>query len=434
MREPSAPNIIYGPGTECRRLKNLENLRKNLQSLVDPHEHKARRTVWEYGLRAQACQSYLPQINDITNQLCERFANGNGQPIMVNDLCHWYTFDIMGKLGFGRSYGQLESGQAHPAISKVQNFLKAGVIAIQFLWVINFLQLFPSLEDPMEDLRLWSEQLLEERAHNRRKAEKEDEEKDLMSYVYQSRKQVDSRWPMSEKDIQEDAVTLQIAGSDTSYSVIVNACHFLANYPQMQERLRAEVLSTFSETEKSNGAPVWSKLASTQHCPYLDAFVNEILRMFPPVPQGTWRETPLNHAITIEDYVIPPKTIVSTPIWSLQRDSRCFGEPNAFIPERWLDKSHPDSRADLLMDKRAFMPFVLGAMNCAGKYLAIMEIKVCLAKVLQRFEVQFSEKSATNNTSTRQIQQRRDDELRARTKDYLTMWAGDVEVCFKSRK
>lgn len=339
----------------------------------------------------------------------------------------------MGRLGFGRSYGQLETGKAHPAIEKVQNFLKAGVIAIQFIWVINFLHLFPSLEDPMEDLRLWSEQLLEERARNRRSQEKEDEERDLMSYVYQSRNQVDSKWPMTEKDIQEDAVTLQIAGSDTSYSVLVNSCHFLANYPRLQTILRAEILQTFSESHDNGVAPIWSKLASTQYCPYLDAFVNEILRMFPPVPQGTWRQTPLDHPIELEGYVIPPNTIVSCPIWSMHYDERCFRQPDSFIPERWLDRAHPDSQADLLVDKRAYMPFLLGGMNCAGKYLAIMEIKVCLAKILKQFEITFPKTQSISGISEIQAQRTRDENLRKRTKDYLTMWAGEVEVCFRLR-
>jgi len=390
--------------------------------------------MWEHGLRAQACQSYLPQINDITNRLCERIASHNGEKVLVNDLCHWYTFDVMGKLGFGRSYGQLEIGKGHPAIAKVQNFLKTGVIAIQFIWIINFLKLFPSLEDPMEDLRLWSEQLLAERAEARHSKEKEDEEKDLMSYVYQSRKQVDSKWPMTERDIQEDAVTLQIAGSDTSYSVLVNAFHFLANYPKLQEIIRAEILQTFSESDDDQVIPLWSKLASTQNCPYLDAFVNEILRMFPPVPQGTWRQTPPDHPIEIEGHVIPADTIVSCPIWSMQRDARCFGEPDSFIPERWLDKAHPDSRPELLVDKRAYMPFLVGNMNCAGKYLAIMEIKVCLAKILKQFEIAFPVLSqTTEGLPEEKARGRRDDELRKRTKDYLTMWAGEVEVCFRSR-
>ena len=428
INEPSAYQAVYGASSECRRLKHMEHLRKNLQSLADPAEHHARRKVWDHGLNAKACQSYLPRINDITNRLCERFAGFNGRAITVNDWCHFYTFDIMGDLGFGRSYGQIESGSAHPAITKVQNFLKAGVIAVQMLWAVNFLQLIPGLDDPMRELKEWAEQLLKER--DERTTEKEREEnRDLMSYIEESRRVVDNRWPMSDKDIAEDAVTLQVAGSDTSYSVLVNLCHYLANYPQLQETIRKEILETF-EGNKTSG-PVWSKLASTQLCPYLDAAVNEVLRRHAPVPMGTLRETP-DHPVEIAGHVIPANTIVSCPIWTMQYDERSFRNADTFVPERWLDRSHPESRPDLMLDKRGFVPFSVGGMNCAGKYFAYMEIKVFVAKVLSRFEIVFPEAEADEQKDDHQARLERDQKLVNGTKDYLTQWASDVEVCFQS--
>lgn len=427
ISEPSAYQAIYGASSECHRLSHLEQIRKNLQSLADPAEHHTRRKVWDHGLNAKACQSYLPRINDITNRLCARFAEFNGKPITVNDWCHFYTFDIMGDLGFGRSYGQIESGKAHPAITKVQNFLKAGVIALQMLWIVNFLQLIPGLDDPMRDLKEWAEALLKER--DERTTEKEREEnRDLMSYVEESRRVVDERWPMTDKDIAEDAVTLQVAGSDTSYSVLVNLCHYLANYPELQEKIRKEILGTFDGGDGSNG-PTWSRLASAQQCPFLDATVNEVLRRHAPVPMGTMRETP-DHPMEIAGQVIPAKTILSCPIWTMQYDERCFKDANKFIPERWLDGSHPESRADLMLDKRGFVPFSMGGMNCAGRYFAYMEIKVFVAKMLRKFEIAFPDTQLVEEKDGYQAKLARDQQLVNGTKDYLTQWASEVEVCF----
>lgn len=378
INEPGAYQAIYGASSECHRVGHLEHLRKNLQSLADPAEHKARRNVWDHGLSAKACQTYLPRLNEITNRLCTRFRNSDGRPIHLNDWCHFYTFDVMGDIGFGRSYGQIESGSAHPAILKVQNFLKAGVIALQMIWVVNFLFLIPGLEDPMRDLMEWAAKLLEERSKYR-DFDKSSQERDLMSYVEESRRVVDSRWPMTDKDIAEDAVTLQVAGSDTSYSVLVNMCHYLANYPELQEHLRNEILTTFDNSD-AESSPMWSKLASPQTCPYLDATVNEVLRRHAPVLMGTLRETS-SHPIEIAGHRIPPRTIISCPIWTMHYDERYFKNADEFIPERWLSESHPENRADLLLDRRSFVPFSVGPMNCAGKYFAYMEIKVGLPLV-----------------------------------------------------
>lgn len=431
INDPSAYNLIYGANSQCHRLVHLEALRKNLQSLSNHHEHQARRKVWDHGLSAKACQTYLPRLNEITNRLCTAFERKNGQPFVVNDYCHFYTFDVMGDIGFGRSYGQIESGVVHPAVNKVHNFLKAGVIAIQMLWVVNFLRLIPGLDDPMRDLKEWAEQLLAERSQLRAFEKHNEIERDLMSYVEESKKVVDTRWPMSDKDIAEDAVTLQIAGSDTSYSVIANVFHYLANYPALQERIRTEILQTFDQGDLTS-IPAWNKLGSSLNCPYLDATVKEVMRKHPPVPQGTLRESP-NHTIDISGHIIPPKTILSCPIWTLQHDDRCFKESHQFIPERWLDSDHAESRADLVVDKRGFVPFSVGPMNCAGKYFAYMEIKVLIAKILQRFEISFPETEALDHQQ-KHTAQTRDSELASEMRDYLTQVVGKpVEVCFKPR-
>ena len=426
INEPAAYATIYGFNSPCRRLKHLELLRPNLQSLSDPAEHGARRKVWDHGLSAKACQSYIPRINEITGQLCKQLTNFDSRPTVINAWCHRYTFDVMGDIGFGRSYGQLETGTTHPAITKVEDFLKAGVIALQIIWVVNFLAMIPGLKDPMQDLGDWADQLLDERAR-RNANEKTDSNKDLMSYVEESRKVVETRWPMTEKDLREDAVTLQIAGSDTSYSVLVNMCHYLANYPELQAKVRAEVLETFPKDGEA--APLWSKLASPQACPYLHATIEEVMRRHTPVPMGTLRETP-NYPMDIAGHTVPPKTVVSCPIWTMHYDERSFPRGNEFIPQRWLDKSHPEAQPDLLLDKRGFVPFSAGPMNCAGKYFAYMEVKLCFAHILRQFDVVFPGQKQNGKGDNGQARRERDKRQVAGTKDYLTQWAAETEVCF----
>lgn len=430
ISNPEAYHTIYGVNTECRRLVLMQSLRRNLQTLSNPHEHKARRKIWDHGLNARACQSYLPQINDTARKFCESMAKFEGQPVWVNDWCHFTTFDVMGLLGFGQSYGQLESGKAHPSIAKVQNFLKAGSIALQMLWVVNFLQLFPGLEDPIRDLKEWSQELLNQRAQARRIAKKGDNDRDLMTYVEESRKVVDSRWPMTDEDMAEDAALLQVAGSDTSYSVMVNLCHYLANHQELQEKIRSEVLASF-ESDAKNAEPTWSKLASAQTCPYLDATVNEILRISPAVLQGPMRQSP-DYPIEVAGKIIPPKTLLSCPIYSIQRDERCFKYGDEFIPERWLDPAHPESRSELILDRRGFVPFSVGQMNCAGKYFAYMEVKVIVAHLLRQSHLVFP--STNEIHENKHVRRTRDQEHSLHTKDYLTQWSADVQICFLPRE
>jgi hypothetical protein len=83
--------------------------------------------------------------------------------VVINDWCHFITFDIMGELGFGQSYGQLESGRLHDALDQITKFLRIGICAAQVPWLVNIVQSIPGLEDPQRLLRKFSARCMDER-------------------------------------------------------------------------------------------------------------------------------------------------------------------------------------------------------------------------------------------------------------------------------
>lgn len=429
INEPEAYQQIYGSRSQCHRIRWMEDRAKSLQFLANAEEHALRRRIWDHGLSPKACQtSHFSQIKDISQRLCSRLSAFDGNPAEINDICHHFTFDIMGQIGFGQSYGQLESGKSHPAIEKVERFMKAGVIATQMMWIVTLLMVIPGLDDPMKDLKDWAKRLLDERSNAMEGAARAEGGRDLMSYVEESGGLQFTRHPMNDEVFAEDAVLLQVAGSDTSYSVLVNLCHYFANYPDLQDKIRQEILAAFSDKE----GLTWNRLSSARECPYLDATVNEVLRRHAPVPMGLLRETP-DHPISIAGHLIPPKTIVSCPIWTLQYDERSFKHADQFLPERFLHKDHPESRADLILDKRAFVPFSVGPMNCAGKYFAYMEIKVFCAFVLKDFDITFPKHSIPTDSEMVHDKQTRDSVHALGTEDYLTQGAPRTTVRFLPR-
>ena len=86
------------------------------------------------------------------------------------------------------------------------------------------------------------------------------------------------------------------------------------------------------------------------------------------------------------DSLIPEHTQVYVPPYSLHRDARYFPNPNAFVPERWLDGAdNPDQRLD------AFIPFSYGPSNCVGRPLARKEMLMLVSLLTQRFQFAFSD-------------------------------------------
>ena len=76
--------------------------------------------------------------------------------------------------------------------------------------------------------------------------------------------------------------------------------------------------------------------------------------------------------------------------YSIQRDARNFSFPDAYLPERWLPASDRATRGIDNHNTAAFFPFSVGETSCAGKNLALLEMRVVLCWLFQRFDVRFA--------------------------------------------
>ena len=79
--------------------------------------------------------------------------------------------------------------------------------------------------------------------------------------------------------------------------------------------------------------------------------------------------------------VIPEWTQISLHTYSIHRDARYFHAPDAFLPERWSSKGAPAG----VHNTGAFFPFSYGPAMCAGKNLALMEMRMVLCWILRHF-------------------------------------------------
>lgn len=116
-----------------------------------------------------------------------------------------------------------------------------------------------------------------------------------------------------DKDGPFDAQLAIIAGTDTVAYTMTNIMWMLAQNPEWQSRFRKEL--GFSDISKSQTVPSDQELASNQ---LLAGFINEILRLYPPVPTGLQRLTPPEGA-TIAGRYIPGDMNVIIPTYALHR-------------------------------------------------------------------------------------------------------------------
>ncbi|KAL8715375.1 MAG: hypothetical protein Q9220_000708 [cf. Caloplaca sp. 1 TL-2023] len=147
-----------------------------------------------------------------------------------------------------------------------------------------------------------------------------------------------------------DAISMVVAGSDTVAPALVFIFYHLARYPAKTKRLRQEIGSL--ECINNN----ISQLVSL---PYLSAFINETLRLFPTTPTGGYREAP-PEGLHVGGQFIPGGTTIVAPAYNIGRHPAYFDSPDEFVPERWLDQSY------MVHNKRAFAPFKQGKFNIAS--------------------------------------------------------------------
>ncbi|RKP06344.1 cytochrome P450 [Thamnocephalis sphaerospora] len=177
--------------------------------------------------------------------------------------------------------------------------------------------------------------------------------------------------------IQEEKIEhitdLEIAGDMIAQVTI----YLLSLAPDVHARLLQEL----REAVPDINTEIRHKMVCSM--PYLDAVINESLRIYPVGGENTHRLVPKG-GLELDGKYLPEGTAVMITQHMTNHWDKFWDEPAAFRPERWLDS---DS-ARLSEMKRAFFPFSTGVRACVGRELAWMNLRVTLASLVRRFEVE----------------------------------------------
>lgn len=163
-----------------------------------------------------------------------------------------------------------------------------------------------------------------------------------------------------------------IGGTDTTTSILVWIMAELIRNPVVLTKAQNEV----REIIKNKGKVEESDLSQLM---YLKCVIKEGFRLHPPVPLLIPRET--TQTCTIEGYEIPAKTMVFVHAKMIGRDPKCWDNPNAFSPERFLDSSF-----DYKGNHYEFLPFGVGRRRCPGMNFAVQVVELALANLLYCFD------------------------------------------------
>ena len=200
---------------------------------------------------------------------------------------------------------------------------------------------------------------------NNRRASGEDPG-DLLSMLLSA--QADDGSRMTDKQLRDEAMTLFLAGHETTALALSWAFYLLSQHPEVEDRLVAELRDVLGGR--------LPQVADIPRLRFTEMVVMESMRLYPPA-WAIGREAVRD--VDLDGRAVPAGTIVLMSQWVMHRDPRYFDDPSRFVPERWSGDFAKE------LPKFAYFPFGGGPRHCIGNSFAMMEAVLLTAAIVQAF-------------------------------------------------
>lgn len=174
---------------------------------------------------------------------------------------------------------------------------------------------------------------------------------------------------LTDEEIRDEAITLMLAGHETTAQALTWTWMLLAQHPDAAERMRAELREVLAGERPS--------ARDVARLEYTQAVFREALRLYPPV----WALARIaTQPYELGGYDVPEGGTVITSQWVVQRREEYFDRPASFRPERWLDGAPAPQPG-------AYFPFAAGSRMCIGERFAMLEGVLILATLAREWDV-----------------------------------------------
>lgn len=312
---------------------------------------------------------------------CERVSSGlvDGAEVEMETVMNSLTLRIAGETMFGVDLAGDEA-RIGKALTETLSQFTLGLHPFAPLFErIAFLPVVRRFDKAVDVLHTVVQEIVMDRQS--RTAEQLATDTDLLSILLQARDggpEGDGEG-MSDEQLRDEALTLLLAGHETTANALAWTWYALASNPQIRNRVEAEV-----DAAIENGGGVLSA-TSMEQLPYLKSVFEESLRMYPPGPAVS-RRTLVDMELTIPPdaricdaegrevaasevgtVAVPAGTEIIAPLWAMHRDERWFDHPDVFDPDRMVGERRS------ALPRYAWMPFGGGRRVCIGMQFALME-------------------------------------------------------------
>ncbi|KAI1428035.1 isotrichodermin C-15 hydroxylase [Xylaria sp. FL1777] len=344
---------------------------------ADREEHSRFRRALSNGFSDASMREQEPEIIKYVDILIKRLhevCDQGNKKLNLEAWFNWTTFDVVGSLVFGQSFQCLENSDYHPWIDFILKSVPSGgmITALSYVGlmeVVRIMFMFGGIAfshvqkhtDAMVKLRLAIEK----------------PRVDLFEGLVKRRE----AWNLSFGKLSSNALILVLAGSETTATTLSGATYLLLRHPEVMEKVKEEVRSSFKDASEIN-------INTVGNLKYMLAVLNEALRTYPPVTSGLVRTTPKGGA-QIADYFVPEGALVEVQHWAMNHSKDNWANPWEFNPERFLVGNEEALNAGNNLE--ALQAFNVGPRNCIGRNLAYAEMRIILARLVYDFDIKIDD-------------------------------------------
>lgn len=325
---------------------------KQQRRMMQPHFHRTRLAALTE-LMVEAIQEGLTPWHALAT---------SGEAFNVETMTSPITMKVIVKTMFGTGLSSDETAHVNRLFPFIVDYLFQGILTQSFpAWMpVPGRRAYQRALKEMDEIVLG---LVE------RRRQASDESPDLLTTLIQM---IDPEGgqQMSNQQLRDEAVSLFLAGYETTSTALSWGLYELTRHPDVVARLQAEV-----DAQLGGRVPTFADL---RNLTYTRQVLQEILRLYPP---AWWNSRTAVEADEIDGFRIPAGAQVVPMTYMIHRHPDFWPEPDTFDPERFTPE------ASARRHHCAWIPFGVGQRQCIGKEFAMMEGQLILAQVMQRYDI-----------------------------------------------
>ncbi|MCW8087322.1 cytochrome P450 [Sabulicella glaciei] len=316
------------------------------------------RRLLQPAFRAERIRRFVRIMAGAASDLAERWEAEAGRTIDVSQAMSDLTLDIAVGCMFG---GQQRGGDARitAAVLEVQDWISGRFWSLAPEWTERLPT--PANRRFRHALSVLDEAIEEIIAKRLAAAEPGD---DLLGMLLAA--QGDGDRGVDARQVRDEAMTMILAGHETSAAALSWAWHLLALHPEVEARIRDEVARVLGPRT----VPTPGDLAQLA---YTEATLQEAMRLYPP---AGWFPRLAAAPDRLGGHDIPAGSIIALSPWVVQRDARFWPDPERFDPTRFIGEARPAPYT--------YFPFSGGPRTCIGNHFAMTEMLAALAVMVPR--------------------------------------------------